>query len=85
MFDNLIDLNNTVTCYFMYLIGQSSQGGRELALGIFFSTELTHLMKTKKTLSRRTEYGAPRNCYLLTVKRCGRSLHQRGKAMEQHV
>lgn len=36
MFDNLIDLNNTVTCYFMYLIGQSSQGGSELALGIFF-------------------------------------------------
>jgi len=84
MFDNLKDLNNTVTCYFMYLIGQSSKSGSELALGIF-STELTHLVKTKKTLSRRTEYGAPRNRYLLTVKRCGRSLHQRGIAMEQHV
>ena len=84
MFDNQMDLNNTVTCYFMYLIGLKVKVAVNELLTIF-SPELTHLKRTKKTLGWRREYGTPRNRYLLTAKRCGRSLKQRRKEMDRNV
>ena len=80
MFDNHTDLNNTVTCFFMHLIGLKVKVAANEPLKFFFyRTDPLDEDKKDRCL------GTPRNRYLLTAKRCGRCLKQRGIAMDRNV